>query len=484
VIDLIFSSLLLLGAPTPPSAAVWRFPDRYGPELRDAIVALRGTGLPGHLVTDDELGAFLSAARPDTATLDCFVDQGVCADDRRAALSALAFTSRLDATAERTAAGAYRVSFTQISAGDAPPQTFSGEGADLNAAVRVALTGLQGQGSVEVAVQPADAKLLLDGQPWGSGSGTLLATPGKHTLRAEAPGRRPVETPIEVVRGRTVSVTVDLPIAYGRLLLTIKTANATVTLDGQPYDPAEAKELPPGEHIVEVSAPGHVTYRHPIEVKPSTQLDIKIGLVPEGTDWNKAFSAPHQSTLRHTYLARGGLRMMGLGSGNTGFSRGTGAERVALDKTESLSMVGVELGVTWRDRYLICDALTISYVGGGSADATFEDGKGTVEGSSRVELRPGWFGVRYPVWRLEPYATGGPLLAFDSFEAVAPTGSKETFDSTSFQLGLQVGVRLQLTPEWFVHTAFDTTFWFNERASGAFMIGGGHAFDFDLPEWL
>lgn len=486
MITQLLASVVLLGGPAvEPSAAIWRFPDRYGPELREALVAQRGTGLPGHLVTDEELGAFLAQARPDTAMLDCFVDRGVCADDRRAALMALGLTSRIDATASRTDAGAYQVVFTQVSAGDAPPQTFTGEGVDLGQATDVALKALQGQGTVEVAVTPGDARLLLDGKPWGTGAGTYPATPGRHTLRAEAPGRRAVEMPVTVARGRRTPVVVELPVAYGKLALTVKTPNATVLLDGQPYDPSQPRELAPGKHVLEVSAPGYTSHRLPLDIKAATQHDIKLGLVPEGTDWATEFARPHQSTLRHTYLLRGAVRMSTLMGGSVSYNRGSGAERVALDDIEQgMSMTGVDVGVTWRSRYLICDALTLSVVGGGESPAKFEDGKGTVEGGMRVALRPAWFGLRYPMWRLEPYVVAGPILAFDSFDAKAPSGVTERFDDTSFLLGMQLGTRMHLTPEWFVHTAVDTSFWFNERPSLAFLVGAGWALDFDLPEWL
>ncbi len=471
----------LLAPPTPGDAAVWRFPDPYAPQLRAALVEARGGSLTGHLITDAELDAFLAAARPEGAALGCVDDRAQCPDSTRAALQALGLSRRIDATATRTETG-WRVTFTQTSVGDAAPAPFTGEGDTVSDAVKQALSGLTGQGSVRVVVVPEGARLLLDGEAWGTGSGTYPARPGAHVLRAELEGRRAVEIPLTVARGRVTATSVELPVAFGKLVFAVEPADATVLLDGRPYAPGPATELAPGDHTLEVSAPGHEPAKHTFTLKPATQMDLSLKLQPARTDWWMRFETPHEDTLRHVWLARADLRFVSLGGGSLTRNR----DPVNLnEQSESIGLTGLGFTLTWRSRLLIVDALSLDFAGGaGPAKASFDDGDGEIRDYFRTTLRPAWFGVRYPMWRVEPYAVGGPLLAFDSFDAVNVTGDTESFDGTAFGLGIQLGARFFFTPDWFAHTAFDTTFWFGERATAAFVIGGGYAFDFDLPEWL
>ncbi|MCA9547147.1 MAG: PEGA domain-containing protein [Myxococcales bacterium] len=477
--------LLVAGllAPDAPLAgtALWRFPDPYATQIRDAVVQARGTGLPGHLVTDDEISAFLARAKPAGADLGCSDDRTVCADPLRAALSAVGLTSRIDATAERTDAG-WKITLNQTSLGDGPVAPFTGEGDTVAAAVEQALAGLQGQGSVRVAVVPEGARLLLDGQPWGTGSGTYPARPGKHMLRAEFDGRRPVEIPITVARGQTTATSVQLPVAYGKLVFVTDPPTATILLDGGSYTSGELRELRPGTYTLEIGAPGYQPAKHTITIKPAIQLDLNLKLTPEHTDWWALLQSPHPDTLKHVWLVRGDLRFDWLGSAKLNRTRGP----VALnEQTDSLALAGVGFTLTWRSRLLIVDALALTFQGGaGPAAADFDDGEGKIRDEFRMTVRPAWFGVRYPMWRLEPYAVGGPLFAFDSFDAEGPAGDTESFDATGFALGLQLGTRFFFNADWFAHVAFDSTFWFGERPTAGFLLGGGFAFDYALPEWL
>ena len=69
-------------------------------------------------------------------------------------------------------------------------------------------------GTLSIDLQPADAEVLVDGQPVGvaRGSGPLLidVSEGRHTVQARKPGFVGYLIEVEIQRGATTTITVNL----------------------------------------------------------------------------------------------------------------------------------------------------------------------------------------------------------------------------------------------------------------------------------
>ncbi len=73
----------------------------------------------------------------------------------------------------------------------------------------------QGFGTLAIQVQPADAVILVDGEPWerphGDARLSLDLAPGPHEVEVRKEGHRTYRTTIEVSPGETTAVNVSLP---------------------------------------------------------------------------------------------------------------------------------------------------------------------------------------------------------------------------------------------------------------------------------
>jgi hypothetical protein len=67
-------------------------------------------------------------------------------------------------------------------------------------------------GSVGIRVQPPEADVLIDGQPWHVGGQPLVigVTAGRHHLEVHAPGQQPYSTDVDVRPGEMTQVNVSL----------------------------------------------------------------------------------------------------------------------------------------------------------------------------------------------------------------------------------------------------------------------------------
>jgi hypothetical protein len=362
-----------------------------------------------------------------------------------------------------------------------------GQGKSLEAAAEAALGELSGQGRVQVNVKPADAALLLDGRPWAMGEGTHPAPPGTWKLTVTAPNHAPLELELVVARGELTVVTAELVTSQSMLALKIDPPDALVLVDGEVVDPSRPIRLPPGDHVLEASAPGKAPHTHKFVVEPSTRLDLSLVMRPEGDDWASRFSEPHPDTIAKPFQIRASLRFASIGAGELKATAGADADRVAVRRQlDSMGQFGLSVAAGWRDEHLTLEAVSFALSSGsGPAKARLDDGTtGQIEDYRRFSVRPLWVGLRLPRWRVDPYAQLGPVLAFDAFDAVNATGARQSFTRTAFLVGINVGARFFFSDQWFAHLGFDSTFWFGERTASTFVLGGGWSFDFEMPKWL
>ena len=480
---------LFLALALPASArTLWHFPGPQGPELQAAAAKAASGTAPGlHLITDAEIATYLSAREIPNA-LGCLDDTTTCEDPRIDALRILGLTARVDVTAAQEADG-HRVTLTINEVGAKAPKVLQGQGDTLAGAMSAAFAQLAGQGTLRVTVQPADAKVFIDDVEVRQGSGDVVVSPGSHRVRVERAGQRALEQPFTIKKGQIVTASFEMASADGELVLSVVPKDARVFIDGAHVADISAPiPLPPGEHLLRFEADGHDPLERKLVVKTGVRSTLKVGLQESLTAWQDKLRTPHPDTIAYPAYVRAGLRFTSVFDGPVDVAVGRRDERIeVISQDDSLGVLGLEIGAGWRGRYLAIDALTLSYeAGGGTRSLTTKpentaDDEVGIENMSRLSLRPAWFGLRYPAWRLDPYVMGGAVLAFQSFEVVRGD-TRRTASTRAFKLGLEAGVRFQISPRWFASGRGIFDFWFEERTTAAFVLGVGYALDF--PEWL
>jgi len=476
-----FLLILLLA----PDAVLWRFQGPQADALRQATREVQQAGgLPGHLLDEVALEAHLAGVDPvgarQPALLGCLADRTTCPDPGRAALALVGLSGRIDADLARTDQG-FRATLVMTPADPtAQSRTWTGYGVDAKAATLDALKSLEGQAFLEVDVTPGDAELFLDDAPLGSGSGRFPVAAGRHQVRAQSPGLVPLEQTIEVNEGEVAQLRFELGGSYGQLMLKLTPVNATALIDGRPVG-GLPRDLPPGEYQLRVEAPGYVAHEQTVVVKPSTLITLTVGLARSEDEGLRRWETPHPDTLAHAFGVRADLRFVTVGSGPLDVSRtragGGKVEYDALD--DSVGLLGVGFTAGWQGRYLIVDALTLTFEGGGGeTKATLTTGEEEqIEGLSRITVRPGQVGVRYPSWRLSPFVTGGIQLIFETITVKDEAGHSEELSKSSLLLGVTAGLEAHFTPEWSGRIGGAVDFGFDNRTAGTFLIGFGYMFD-------
>ncbi len=127
---------------------------------------------------------------------------------------------------------------------------------------------------------PPDFRATLDGAAMsGTPPSFDHVDPGTHVVQVTATGFRPVQREVQVTAGQVTNLAIDLealgPAApavtaptTGSVRVIVQTPGATATLDGSPMQgsPPVQDNVPPGPHVVQVTAPGRVTYSSTINV--------------------------------------------------------------------------------------------------------------------------------------------------------------------------------------------------------------------------
>lgn len=473
--------LFMVGAllSLPASATtLWRFVGPEGETLRAAAIELQQTGMLGdHLLDDAALNATLADAKLP-ADLGCLEDNGTCEDPRQAVLQLAGLSARIDATMGVGDNDTRTVTLRVLSANpNVAPRDHTGRGATVAEALAQAVGDLEGQATVEVSVTPNDARIYLGQTPLGVGSGRYPVPPGSHEIRAEAEGFSPLTQTLEFRAGTVVQVNFMLGSSYGELTLTTEPADAQVSLNGKPLlTQMKSHPMAPGEYQLRVEAPGRVTHEQTITIKPSTLLTLSVKLPQESQDFWSRFATPHPDTLANRFYVRSDLRFISVADGPMDSG---GVDTV----DESIGLIGLAVGVGYRGRYLIVEALNITYAGGGGR--TQFDGGSDVPGAepeffinelARWTIRPAWIGARYPSWRFDPYIMGGIELTFEDFDV--ETGQRiDNASKSDLLLGVEAGLRVQIMPEWFISASGVFDFAPETRSSAAFVVGAGYGFD-------
>ena len=143
---------------------------------------------------------------------------------------------------------------------------------------RVAVRGTLAPEPVPVVIRaPAGGRLTIDGRPVQPGQ-EIEVLPGRHTIRFEPATERVIEIrPGESRRLIDLEVVGTAPRGRGALAFVANTA-VRVSVDGVVVGEGDdvGAEVASGRHVIEVSAPGHVTTRSEIDVQPDESLSLRV----------------------------------------------------------------------------------------------------------------------------------------------------------------------------------------------------------------
>lgn len=496
--------LILLGLWALPAVAdsskgpiLWRFPGDYGPDLQSAVAsAAKASAAEAHLITDAQIDAWLEALPPpDFSKLGCLDDSARCEAVSQGVAASLGLGARMEATATRDpTSGRFQVKLVRAPADGGAPQIVEVEDASLEGAARQILQRLGGFfGELTVKVAPAEAEIFAGDKKLGVGDGTHELPVGEHVIRARAPGYAEATQPVSVKASGATPVIFTLRATGGTVTLIYTPAHAVVRLGQKEFAQKPGRyELAPGEHVLRIEASGYRPHEVTAKVAAGRNTPVKVDLVAE--DGPLDFLPPaHSDTTKHDHYLRLGVRGLTLTSGDFDAS-GDDVELTRLN--EAVRFTGLELGAGWRGETLMVEPLSIMYAGGGGpANARLANGTEVkVDNLSRWVFKPAWVGVRHPTGRFEPYALGGLVLSFESFDIETPDpdgaglAQAQTDDGggrTTLTLGLEIGTRLHITDEWFATGGVEVEWWPGDLPTLSFVVGGGFAFDWpqEWPRW-
>jgi hypothetical protein len=133
---------------------------------------------------------------------------------------------------------------------------------------------------------PAGATVLVDGVDLGR---VPLDRPipidlGSHRLRVEHPSFEPYESTFEVPGNSplTLPITMKATARNARLQVSATPGDSVIRVDGKALGTTRWEgALSPGKHLVQVTAPGHVSYRLELELLPKQNRSLDVALAPE-----------------------------------------------------------------------------------------------------------------------------------------------------------------------------------------------------------
>ncbi|WP_224363496.1 TonB-dependent receptor domain-containing protein [Hyalangium versicolor] len=140
---------------------------------------------------------------------------------------------------------------------------------------------------VRVATTPDGAEVYIDRADLGSrgrSPQTLALSPGRHTVMVKKEGYRPAEASVVVSRGRSVSQDFALALITGTVELSGTPAGAEVRTSSEGAALAQVPgklNLPPGQHVLYVRAPGHASAQIVVEVPADGTVKVPVALGPQ-----------------------------------------------------------------------------------------------------------------------------------------------------------------------------------------------------------
>ena len=194
-------------------------------------------------------------------------------------------------------------------------------------AVRDAITELNGLvGSIVVTVDPADAKVTLDGRPVSPSEmhAGIDLNVGEHSLVADLPGYARLARVISVPSGqRQLPVELKLKATDGFLNIVADEPRAAIAVDGVTlaFHEWHGGVKPDTDHLIQVFRDGYESYESTVNVALGKTLEVRAKLGPHldgapteaPTKAAGAMPAPPPRRVPHGYYGLLTLGVLGLG---------------------------------------------------------------------------------------------------------------------------------------------------------------------------
>ena len=252
---IILLSLSTIAEASDRQPVYWRFPGPLGGELRETLM-LQGIRVTTTICVNDEVTAYL-ATRGFPRILAVLTIQSDANPWRK--VSSKHRVLALGSLRRRRAVQVSIESSSTCSSLAVLRQTFTGTGKTMEVAARKAFSAMRGQGTLALTLEPNDAS-LIDGQPFGQGSGEYIVGAGQRVIAVQAPGHTAVQESIRMDVGDRVSLTIRLPIADGRIRLSTQPVKTRVFLNDKLWaTPAAERSIKPGTYRLKVEAKGYFT---------------------------------------------------------------------------------------------------------------------------------------------------------------------------------------------------------------------------------
>jgi hypothetical protein len=139
---------------------------------------------------------------------------------------------------------------------------------------------------VDITVAPADAELLVDGQPAPKDSAaaslSLDLDPGVHVFRLSREGFGRAFASRALGAGTRTALHLDLQRLPATLSVSANESSSVVTVAGLDVGVAPVEvSRPSGTYAVLVRKPGYVPYSTTVDLSPGTETKLRASLVPE-----------------------------------------------------------------------------------------------------------------------------------------------------------------------------------------------------------
>lgn len=179
----------------------------------------------------------------------------------------------------------------------------------------VPLTGL-----ILVHSTPSDAEIIVDGLDHGRTPALVTSLPlGSHRLRLELPGYRAKEIEVNLTDRTPQHVNVDLTSSSATLHISANIPAADIFLNGiaRGTTPATLERIPAGEAMLEVRAPGYISYSQPLKLAEGEVQQIQARLEEQpGTLQIVSLPTPARVYLNNEFRGETPLQLTPLAAGS------------------------------------------------------------------------------------------------------------------------------------------------------------------------
>jgi hypothetical protein len=148
------------------------------------------------------------------------------------------------------------------------------------------------KGSILIEADVPGAEVYIDGNRHPDSTPTLIndVIAGPHVIEVRKEPAMPWKQTLNVVEGQTVKVSAELKATMagpvGAIRVLSNAPKARVYLDGTDLGPAplDIKDVKPGEHVIEVKAPGYLPREERITVSAGSASVLKLDLQPTAAE--------------------------------------------------------------------------------------------------------------------------------------------------------------------------------------------------------